>query len=112
MTKNVISIKPGASREEAVKILYESRKEKLPIIDKEGFLKGLITKKDLAPEFPLASMDREGHLICALALSPKFPESTHAQKILKEIENYVDIFFIDVADFYKTSDIKGTKIGL
>ncbi|MFX0074958.1 MAG: IMP dehydrogenase [Candidatus Hermodarchaeota archaeon] len=109
MTKDVISIEPGASREKALEILFESRKEKLPIIDKEGYLKGLITKKDLAPEFPLASMDSEGHLICALAISPKFPESTHAQNLLKEIENYVDIFFIDVADFYKSSDIKGTK---
>ncbi|MBY9010031.1 MAG: IMP dehydrogenase [Candidatus Lokiarchaeota archaeon] len=109
MTKEVISIEPGASREKALEILFDSRKEKLPIIDKTGNLKGLITKKDLAPEFPLASMDSEGHLICALALSPKFPESTHAQELLKEIENYVDIFFIDVADFYKTSDIKGTK---
>jgi IMP dehydrogenase len=109
MTKEVISIEPGASREKALEILFDSRKEKLPIIDKTGYLKGLITKKDLAPEFPLASMDSEGHLICALALSPKFPESTHDQELLKEIENYVDIFFIDVADFYKTSDIKGTK---
>ena len=109
MTKDVISIEPGASREKALDILFESRKEKLPVTDKEGVLKGLITKKDLAPEFPLASMDGQGHLICAMALSPKFPESTHAQKLLKEIENYVDIFFIDVADFYKTSDIKGTK---
>ncbi len=109
MTKDVISIEPGASREKALDILFESRKEKLPVTDKEGILKGLITKKDLAPEFPLASMDSEGHLICAIALSPKFPESTHSQKLLKEIENYVDIFFIDVADFYKTSDIKGTK---
>jgi IMP dehydrogenase len=109
MTKEVISIEPGASRERALEILFGSRKEKLPIIDKTGYLKGLITKKDLAPEFPLASMDSEGHLICALALSPKFPESTNVQNLLKEIENYVDIFFIDVADFYKTSDIKGTK---
>ena len=109
MTKDVISIEPGASREKALEILFGSRKEKLPIIDKGGSLKGLITKKDLAPEFPLASMDSEGHLICALGLSPNFPESTHAQELLKEIENYVDIFFIDVADFYKTSDIKGTK---
>lgn len=109
MTKEVISIEPGASREKALEVLFGSRKEKLPVIDKTGFLKGLITKKDLAPEFPLASMDSDGHLICALALSPKFPESTHAQELLKEIENYVDIFFIDVADFYKTSDIKGTK---
>jgi IMP dehydrogenase len=109
MTKDVISIEPGASREKALEVLFDSRKEKLPVINKEGRLTGLITKKDLAPEFPLASMDSEGHLICAMALSPKFPESTHSQNLLKEIENYVDIFFIDVADFYKTSDIKGTK---
>ncbi|MFW9827297.1 MAG: IMP dehydrogenase [Candidatus Thorarchaeota archaeon] len=108
MTKKVISIKPGASREEALKILYESRKEKLPIIDKDGFLKGLITKKDLAPEFPLASKDEEGHLLCALALSPRFPEPSQAQELLKEIDKYVDIFFIDVADFYKKADIDGT----
>ncbi|MFX1325338.1 MAG: IMP dehydrogenase, partial [Promethearchaeota archaeon] len=108
MTKNVISIKPGASREEALKILYESRKEKLPIIDEKGFLKGLITKKDLAPEFPLASKDQEGHLLCGLALSPRFPESSQSQQLLKEIDNYVDIFFIDVADFYKRDDIEGT----
>jgi IMP dehydrogenase len=107
MTKNVISIKPGASREEALKILYESRKEKLPIIE-NGFLKGLITKKDLAPEFPLASKDQEGHLLCGLALSPKIPESSQSQDLLKEIDKYVDIFFIDVADFYKKDDINGT----
>ncbi|MFX1391320.1 MAG: IMP dehydrogenase [Promethearchaeota archaeon] len=108
MTKDVISIEPGASREDALKILYKSRKEKLPIIDKEGFLKGLITKKDLAPEFPLASKDEEGHLLCALALSPRFPESGESQNMLKQIDKYVDIFFIDVADFYKKDDIEGT----
>ncbi len=108
MTKDVISIKPGASREEALKILYESRKEKLPIIGDDGLLKGLITKKDLAPEFPFASKDDEGHLLCAMALSPRFPESSQAQASLKEIDKYVDIFFIDVADFYKKDDIDGT----
>ncbi|MHA2005702.1 MAG: IMP dehydrogenase [Promethearchaeota archaeon] len=108
MTKDVISIKPGASREDALKILYESRKEKLPIIDDNGMLKGLITKKDLAPEFPLASKDEDGHLLCAMALSPRFPESSQSQELLKEIDKYVDIFFIDVADFYKIDDIAGT----
>ena len=107
MTKDVISIKPGGSREDALKILYESRKEKLPIIE-NGFLKGLITKKDLAPEFPLASKDEEGHLLCGMALSPRFPESSRSQKLLKEIDKYADIFFIDVADFFKRDDIEGT----
>lgn len=109
MTKDVISIKPGASRIDALNLLFKSRKEKLPVIDERGYLSGLITKKDLAPEFPLASMDKEGHLLCGLALSPRFPEAKQAQDILKEIDNYVDIFFIDVADYFKSLDINGTK---
>jgi len=108
MTKNVISIKPGASRDEALEMLYKHRIEKLPIIE-NGNLRGLITKKDLKPEFPLASIDEDGRLLCALALSPKFPTSSENQKLLKEIDKYVDIFFIDVADFYKKADIEGTK---
>ena len=109
MTEDVISIKPGASREQALNILYESRKEKLPIIDEQQQLKGLIAKKDLTPEFPEASKDEEGHLLCGLALSAKFPEAGSAQKMLKEIDNYVDFFFIDVADYYKQADIEATK---
>jgi IMP dehydrogenase len=108
MTKNVISIKPGASRPQALKMLYENRIEKLPIID-NGYLKGLITKKDLKPEFPNASLDQEGRLLCALGLSAKFPATTEAQSMLKELDKYVDIFFIDVADFYKKVDIENTK---
>jgi IMP dehydrogenase len=108
MSKEVVSIKPGASRDEALKLLFNNRIEKLPIIE-NGYLKGLITKKDLKPEFPNASIDEEGRLLCALAISPKYPESTEQQKTLKEIVKYVDIFFIDVADFYKKQDIEGTK---
>ena len=84
MTKDVVSIKPGVSREEALSILFENRIEKLPIID-NGHLTGLITRKDLKPEFPLASKDEEGRLLCALAISPKFPENIASLKILKEI---------------------------
>ncbi len=109
MTKDVVSIKPGVSREEALETLFKHRIEKLPIIDDKGILHGLITKKDLAPEFPFASKDKEGHLLCAIGLSPKFPESSHAQNMLKELEKYVDIFFIDVADFFKKADIEGTQ---
>ena len=108
MTKDVISIKPGASRAQALKMLYDNRIEKLPIIE-NGYLKGLITKKDLKPEFPNASLDQEGRLLCALGLSAKYPTTTEAQSMLKELDKYVDIFFIDVADFYKKVDIENTK---
>ena len=109
MSKDIVSIKPGVSREEALDTLFKHRIEKLPIIDDKGILQGLITKKDLTPEFPFASKDKEGHLLCAIGLSPKFPESSHAQDMLKELEEYVDIFFIDVADFFKKTDIEGTQ---
>ncbi|MFX0071916.1 MAG: IMP dehydrogenase [Candidatus Hermodarchaeota archaeon] len=108
MTKEVISIKSGVSREEALEMLFKHRIEKLPIID-DGNLKGLITKKDLKPEFPLASIDEEGRLLCALAISPQCPTTSQAISSLKEIDQYTDIFFIDVADFYKKDDIEGTK---
>jgi IMP dehydrogenase len=108
MSKDVISIKPGASREEALEKLFKYRIEKLPIIE-NGTLKGLITKKDLKPQFPFASIDQEGRLLCALAISPKYPTALETISILKEIDQYTDIFFIDVADFYKRDDIQGTR---
>ncbi|MBY9006833.1 MAG: IMP dehydrogenase [Candidatus Lokiarchaeota archaeon] len=108
ITKNIISIERESSREEALDILYQNRIEKLPIIE-NGYLKGLITKKDLKPEFPYASIDEEGRLLCALAISPKLPESSEAQNKLKNIDKYVDIFFTDVAEFYKEKDILGVK---
>ncbi|TFF94413.1 MAG: CBS domain-containing protein [Promethearchaeota archaeon] len=108
MTQDLISIEPNVSRQEALDVLYKNRIEKLPIIE-DGYLRGLITKKDLKPEFPHASIDKEGRLLCALAISPKIPESSSTQKILKEIDQFVDIFFIDVADFYKEKDIESVK---
>ncbi|MFX1296593.1 MAG: IMP dehydrogenase, partial [Promethearchaeota archaeon] len=87
---------------------FKHRIEKLPIIE-DGNLKGLITKKDLKPEFPLATIDEEGRLLCALAISPKYPVTSEAISKLKEIDQFTDIFFIDVADFYKKDDIEGTR---
>ncbi|MBD3197689.1 MAG: CBS domain-containing protein [Candidatus Lokiarchaeota archaeon] len=108
MTTDIISIEPGASREQALAMLFKNRIEKLPIIS-DGYLKGLITIKDLKPEFPNASIDNEGRLLCALAISPQFPETSQVRKILQKIDQYVDIFFTDVADFYKQKDFEGTK---
>jgi len=108
MTRDLISIEPEASRQEALNVLYNNRIEKLPIIE-DGYLKGLITKKDLKPEFPHASIDEEGRLLCGLGISAKVPEAPHARKMLQKIDNFVDIFFIDVADFFKLKDIQETK---
>ena len=109
MTKNVMTGQVGISREDAAEQLYKIRKEKLPIVDNEGKLIGLITTKDLKPDFPKASLDKRGRLLCALAISPSMPKNAKEKKIFEEISEYTDIFFIDVADFYKKQDIDNTK---
>jgi IMP dehydrogenase len=96
MTENVVTGSEETSLEEAMKILHEHRIEKLPIIDKEKRVKGLITMKDitLKDTYQEAVRDEEGRLICAAAISP-FDLSR-----AKELDRYVDILIIDVSHFH------------
>jgi len=109
MTKDPICAQVGISQKEALKKLYEIRKEKLPLVDKEGKLVGLITVKDLKPEFPNASKDKKGRLLAALGIAPKMPDALENLKIFKEIDELCDIFMTDVADIFKTQDLIGIK---
>lgn len=106
MTKDPICLKVGVSREEALNKLYEIRKEKIPLIDDNGILQGLITMKDLAPTFPNAVKDEKGRLLCGLGISPFLPP-TEKQELFLEIARNVDIMSVDVAEFYKRQDIEG-----
>lgn len=65
-SENLITAKEGITLEEAKKILAASRKEKLPIVDDNFNLKGLITIKDIekAIKYPLAAKDDKGRLLC------------------------------------------------
>ena len=65
-SKNLVTGKPGITLEEAKKILAEARKEKLPIVDDDYNLVGLITIKDIekAIKYPLAAKDAQGRLLC------------------------------------------------
>ncbi|EPA04388.1 CBS domain protein, partial [Candidatus Nitrosarchaeum limnium BG20] len=62
MTKDVVTAKLGVSLDEAKKILHKHRIEKLPIVDDSGFIKGLITSKDITniEDYPSASKDKKG----------------------------------------------------
>ncbi|MBO6146533.1 MAG: IMP dehydrogenase [Lachnospiraceae bacterium] len=67
MTKdNLITAPEGITLEEARRILADARKEKLPIVDKEGNLKGLITIKDIEKQikYPNSAKDEKGRLLC------------------------------------------------
>lgn len=64
MSREVITVKEGITLEEAKKVLMEKKIEKLPVVDDEGRLKGLITVKDIIKNllFPNAVKDRLGRL--------------------------------------------------
>ncbi|QOP43991.1 IMP dehydrogenase [Sulfurimonas sediminis] len=71
MTKMpLITAKKGISLDEAADIMHQNKIEKLPIIDDEGFLKGLVTIKDIKKriEYPNSNKDAFGRLIVGAAI--------------------------------------------
>jgi IMP dehydrogenase len=67
---NLITAPVGTSLSEAKNVLHKHRIEKLPLVDGDGFLKGLITVKDIMKklDFPMAVSDQGGRLLCAAAI--------------------------------------------
>lgn len=65
-SENLITAQEGITLEEAKKILAKARKEKLPLVDKDFNLKGLITIKDIEKQikYPLSAKDEKGRLLC------------------------------------------------
>lgn len=65
-SQELITAKEGITLEEAKKILAKARKEKLPIVDSNYNLVGLITIKDIEKtiKYPLAAKDGQGRLLC------------------------------------------------
>ena len=86
-------------------ILHKHKIEKLPIVDKDKHVKGLITMKDitLKGDFPDAIRDEEGRLICAAAVSPFDLDRA------KALDRYVDILVTDVAHFHNKNCFEATK---
>ena len=69
-SENLITAKVGITLDEAKSILGKARKEKLPIVDDNGFLKGLITIKDIEKQikYPDSAKDEQGRLLCGAAV--------------------------------------------
>lgn len=105
MTKKVITAPADTNIEGAKELLHKHRVEKLPLIDKEGRLKGLITIKDilLRGRFPNAARDENGQLLCGAAVSP------FDLKRAKKLAEVVDILVIDVSHFHNANVFSATK---
>lgn len=95
-SKNLVTAAEGTTLEEAKKILHKHRIEKLPVVDKSGFLKGLITIKDIEKKkkYPLANKDRLGRLVvgAAVGVTGDFEE-----RVEKLVRVFVDVVVIDTA---------------
>lgn len=97
MTKNNLVTAPeGTSLAEAQKILGKHRIEKLPIVDKDGYLKGLITIKDIEKsiQYPNSARDKNGRLLVGAAVGTA---SNTMERIEALIAAKVDVIAIDSA---------------
>ncbi|MCX5769679.1 MAG: IMP dehydrogenase [Candidatus Hydrogenedentes bacterium] len=94
--KNLVTVRPGTTLEEAKRHLHEHRIEKLPITTEDGTLVGLITIKDInkVRDFPLSCRDQGGRLRVAAALGVGKGELERARALANA---HVDVLIIDTA---------------
>ena len=97
MTKdNLVTAPVGTSLADAQKILGKHRIEKLPIVDKNGYLKGLITIKDIekAIQYPNSARDENGRLLAAAAVGTA---ANTMDRVAALVDAKVDVVAIDTA---------------
>lgn len=94
--EKLVTTKEGTTLEQAKSILHQHRIEKLPVVDDQGRLKGLITIKDIekAKAYPLASKDSHGRLRVAAAIGVDATSFERAQRL---VEAGADVVVIDTA---------------
>ncbi len=106
--EKLITSKSGTTLEEAKKILLKSKVEKLPLIDENGKLTGLITIKDIekSVKYPNTARDAEGRLLCAAALGAT-DDVLERAGILAEAQ--VDAFVLDSAHGHSKNVLRAVE---
>lgn len=92
----LITVPEGTTLEQARKILKENRVEKLPVVDSRGYLKGLITIKDIKKQqaYPNANKDHFGRLLVGAAIGVGADGMKRAEAL---VEAGADVLFLDSA---------------
>jgi len=96
MTREVITAPLDTMLTKAEKILHEHRIEKLPLVDMNGFLTGLITVKDITKleKYPLATKDSRGRLAVEAAVGANVGELNRVDRLL---DAGADCIVVDIA---------------
>ena len=107
-SKNLITGRPGTTARQARELLKKHKIEKLPIVDRNGSLKGLITIRDILNEveYPLACKDNLGRLRCAAAIGPGNDALDRAKAIFNA---GADCIVIDTAHGHSVNVMKSVK---
>jgi len=106
-SEGLITAPVGTTLDEAKKILHETRKEKLPIVDENFMLRGLITIKDIdkIEQYPYACKDSSGRLRVGAAIGA----SGDLEEVKNLIDAGVDVLAIDTAHGHTTSVLHATE---
>ena len=108
-TDGLVTAKEGITLEEAKEILASSRKEKLPIVDDDFNLKGLITIKDIEKtiKYPLSAKDDNGRLLCGAAVGIT---ANVLERVEALVNAKVDVIVIDSAHGHSKNIIDTVKM--
>jgi len=95
-SENLVTAQEGITLEDAKKILGKARKEKLPIVDKDGHLKGLITIKDIEKQikYPNSAKDSKGRLLAGAGVGVTADALDRVSELVKA---GVDVVVVDSA---------------
>ena len=104
-TENLITAKEGITLEEAKRILGKARKEKLPIVDDDFNLKGLITIKDIEKtiKYPLSAKDAQGRLLCGAGVGIT---ANVLERVAALVDAKVDVIVLDSAHGHSENVLK------
>ncbi len=108
-SEGLITAKVGITLEEAKKILARARKEKLPIVDDENNLRGLITIKDIEKQikYPLSAKDSQGRLLCGAAVGIT---ANVLERVAALVKAHVDVIVLDSAHGHSANVIRCVKM--
>lgn len=106
--ENLITAREGITLEEAKQILAKARKEKLPIVDADNNLKGLITIKDIEKQikYPLSAKDEQGRLLCGAGVGITYNMMDRVDALVKA---HVDVIVVDSAHGHSKNILDAVK---
>ncbi len=108
-SEGLVTALEGTTLEEAKAILAKARKEKLPIVDKDFNLKGLITIKDIEKtiKYPLAAKDEQGRLLCGAGIGIT---ANCLERVAALVDAHVDVVVLDSAHGHSANVIRCLKM--